>query len=391
MDDQDTLECTTAPVAKKQRTDQIIESFVCTYDGCERSFSRKNNMDRHVNTVHYKIRDVTCSWSDCEKTFSTKADMERHVKAVHQGVKNIRCLECSLVFSTKGNMNRHVKTVHDGVINISCSHSDCQQMFSNKENMLRHVKTVHEGVKDICCSDSDCNQMFYNKTDMKRHVKSVHHGIKDIECSDPDCNKMFSNNSEMKQHYQSWHTKEGMQKKMKKQDRVATVLRKRFAVDAECHIQYKNGCVPDPDKFYSRLDFHVLGLTEYIVIVECDEHGHADYELSCEQSRMEQTSEAIHVAQANKQCPPIVFIRYNCDKATMDGDKIDNRRRDRENALMKYLENVYNGEIIFSNPLNLVYINYDAITNEDGSFTAEVMLDPEFVMQGAVKDVICVH
>ena len=64
-------------------------------------------------------------------------------------------------------------------------------------------------------------------------------------------------------------------------------------MDSECTVQYRGGCVPDPDKYYTRIDFHVLGITYLIVIVECDENGHKDYELTCELSRMGQVHEAI--------------------------------------------------------------------------------------------------
>lgn len=47
--------------------------------------------------------------------------------------------------------------------------------------------------------------------------------------------------------------------KGQKQERLSKVLKETYAVDSESHIRYQGGCVPDPNKFCSRLDFHVIG------------------------------------------------------------------------------------------------------------------------------------
>ncbi|KAG5179795.1 hypothetical protein JKP88DRAFT_273629 [Tribonema minus] len=168
-----------------------------------------------------------------------------------------------------------------------------------------------------------------------------------------------------------------MQKKIRKQDRVRQLLEAVYAVDSECHIRYEGGCVPDPDKFFARLDMHVIGIVRAVVVVECDEFGHVDYMVSCEQSRMEQVHEAILKAQfvdavaelgeaAALAAPlrPVVFVRYNPDAREVDGVAERVRRMDKEAQLKKVLRDIDRGTLELPHTLNIVYIGYDMLDGE---------------------------
>ncbi|KAG5186405.1 hypothetical protein JKP88DRAFT_272668 [Tribonema minus] len=399
-----------------------VKNILCTQPGCNKTFSAKQKMLKHVKAVHDRIKDIECTDPDCDKMFSEKFDMLKHVKAVHDGVKDIECTrpdcgqmfaqrahmlrhisevhegikeiecthpDCDRTFSQQINMINHVKTVHDGVKDIKCSEDGCETMFSSKQKMLLHVKAIHSGLKDIECTDSTCNKMFSDRSNMLRHVKAVHNGIKDVECADPDCTQKFSTNQEMRIHYDCWHTVEGQQKKIRKQDRVRQVLESAYTVDSECHVRYQGGCVPDPDKFCARIDYHVLGITNAIVIVECDEQGHKDYTLTCELSRMEQIHEAIIkanfsmvVAKAGEayaltaSMKPVVFVRFNPDPWKVDGEKELSRRCDREAVLLEVLQDISDGTLELPHPLNLVYIGYSMLDGEP-----VVCGDPDFAPQ----------
>ncbi|KAG5179281.1 hypothetical protein JKP88DRAFT_247486 [Tribonema minus] len=130
-------------------------------------------------------------------------------------------------------------------------------------------------------------------------------------------------------------------------------LETAYAMDLECHIRYEGGCVPDPDKFCAGVDYHIQGITNVIVIVECDEEGHRNYTLRCELSRMEQIHESIVkanfstlVASEGEEyalttpMKPIVFVRYNPDSRKVDGEKERLKRADREAMLLQVLQGI---------------------------------------------------
>ncbi|KAG5177241.1 hypothetical protein JKP88DRAFT_350765 [Tribonema minus] len=193
----------------------------------------------------------------------------------------------------------------------------------------------------------------------------------------------------MQKHYQRWHTKEGMESKIRKQDRLRKVLEGTYAVDSECHIRYKGGCVPDPDKFCSRLDFHVVGITNAIVIVECDENEHNDYVLRCELSRMEQAHEGVIKGQFAEMkavkgeatamatpLRPVVFVRYNPDCRMVDGVGEKRSRASKEADMMSVLSDIESGVLALPHPLNLVYVNYSTYHHKP-----VVSYDPDFSPQ----------
>lgn len=91
--------------------------------------------------------------------------------------------------------------------------------------------------------------------------------------------------------------------------------------------------------------------------MECDENGHQDYLLACEQTRMLQTAESIHNGYGEAACPLIVFVRYNCDISRIDGEKTKSKHKERDALLMKYLNDIHTGSVTFAAPVNIAYID----------------------------------
>ncbi len=378
-------------------------------------FTRRSDMKKHVEAVHKAIKSILCTFKGCNKVFAQEGNMRSHVRRMHDRIRDIQCTEekCDMLFYDNSDMTNHVKQVHMQIRNVMCTEPGCEQMFSKTSNMRAHVEAAHKGTK-VPCTYGDCSQSFSTSAAMRKHISAVHQGVKDVACTFASCEQMFFKAGDMRVHYLRWHTKEGQQKKVKKQDRLHRLLKQNFAIDAECHIRYANGCIPDPDKYCARLDFHIVGILEYTVIVECDEFGHINYLVPCEQSRMVQVAEAIQAAtQADAACAPIVFVRYNCDSATLDGVKLKTTLKQRETVLIKYLTDILEGRNKFEDPLNLVYINYNAsyarpsvaVTEGDTviasgacaarptearPLVAEVTQDSDFQMHNAVKDVVVV-
>jgi uncharacterized Zn-finger protein len=370
---------------------QKIKKWKCNYNGCNSTFTDQSDLKKHIKSVHDKIRSIKCSFEGCEQMFSEVGNMRYHYKAKHAQIKDIECEECGKMFCRNADMLKHKKSVHDKLRDVKCERENCEQTFPDRPKMLRHVKAVHDKLKPISCTEPGCMAKFSEKHTMTAHVKWVHRQVKEIACLSESCEKMFSTKSDMKQHFQSMHTKEGMQKKIRKQNLLSILLKKHFDVDSECHIRYRDGCVPDPDKYCARLDFHLADIPGCIVIVECDEFSHRSYLVSCEQSRMIQCSESINSALVNAICPPILFVRYNYDSATVDGVRKKTSRDEKDQLLIDFLKDIQNEKIKFTEPLNLAYINYDVETKKDGKVVASVMNDPDFKIQGAVKHVLWVQ
>ena len=48
---------------------------------CDKRFTEKGNLKKHVDTVHLKIKEYICV--KCDKWFTQKGSLKTHMKAVH--------------------------------------------------------------------------------------------------------------------------------------------------------------------------------------------------------------------------------------------------------------------------------------------------------------------
>lgn len=83
------------------------EAFSCTFPGCDRSFSKKGNLNVHIKTVHEKKKDFVCGETEiaipeelrsngpveiygCGRAFTAKAVLEDHVRSAHLGMTSLQ-------------------------------------------------------------------------------------------------------------------------------------------------------------------------------------------------------------------------------------------------------------------------------------------------------------
>ncbi len=76
--------------------------WVCTFDGCNKQFGRKENIKSHVQT-HLNDRQYQCP--TCKKCFVRQHDLKRHAK-IHTGIKPYPC-ECGNSFARHDALTRH--------------------------------------------------------------------------------------------------------------------------------------------------------------------------------------------------------------------------------------------------------------------------------------------
>lgn len=82
--------------------DPIDGKWTCTYQECNRSFGRKENIKSHVQT-HLGDRQYRCMC--CGNTFVRQHDLKRHAK-IHSGIKPYPCA-CGRSFARHDALTRH--------------------------------------------------------------------------------------------------------------------------------------------------------------------------------------------------------------------------------------------------------------------------------------------
>ena len=106
--------------------------FTCSQ--CRYTTDRKNNLKRHVGTMHKEASKIL---ECCDIIFRSKASLREHVRMYHR--HGYECRFCSRTFCRKALLKRHL-TVHNGRKDFVCS--VCDYATSHKSNLERHRK-VH--------------------------------------------------------------------------------------------------------------------------------------------------------------------------------------------------------------------------------------------------------
>ena len=79
--------------------------YVC--NTCSRTFQRKYNFNKHI-AIHNpdRIQTNVCQYHECKRSFGRRTDLERHVKQVHSKIYDLFCKFCNTRFSRRDMLKR---------------------------------------------------------------------------------------------------------------------------------------------------------------------------------------------------------------------------------------------------------------------------------------------
>ena len=75
--------------------------FVC--DICGNQFTRKFNLEKHLNTIHGQELTVNCKYCNIN---IVKSRLQNHIDSVHKDKKFV-CVNCDKKYSYKGDLKKH--------------------------------------------------------------------------------------------------------------------------------------------------------------------------------------------------------------------------------------------------------------------------------------------
>ena len=108
-------------------------------DECGKSLTTPAILIRHKQQVHARSRPFICTIDGCIKSFKVKGDLSNHLKLVH-GPKLYQCSSCSKSFARNADLKKHFAAVHDQ-IRHQCN--QCAKSYSQRATLQRHIQQHH--------------------------------------------------------------------------------------------------------------------------------------------------------------------------------------------------------------------------------------------------------
>ncbi|XP_023167895.2 zinc finger protein 107-like [Drosophila hydei] len=119
---------------------------------CNKSFSRKDSLDRHNHMSHSDILLMyMCSEKGCGKLFSLKSTLYRHISS-HTGC--FKCEECNSSFTRKDNLTRH-KSVHTK--KKSAHHEKSIETDANANAVIENIPNLLDTME---CNETDDDHIY---------------------------------------------------------------------------------------------------------------------------------------------------------------------------------------------------------------------------------------
>ncbi|GMT19145.1 hypothetical protein PFISCL1PPCAC_10442, partial [Pristionchus fissidentatus] len=156
---------------------ETLETLYCKWQHCNQCYSTQKSLVEHVFHHHIQHeKDYKCMWAGCEREdpFRAQYMLVVHVRR-HTGEKPNVCTyeDCDKSYSRLENLKTHMRT-HTGERPYQCEFPNCAKAFSNASDRAKHQNRTHSDSKPYECTMSDCNKSYTDPSSLRKHIKTVH-------------------------------------------------------------------------------------------------------------------------------------------------------------------------------------------------------------------------
>ena len=172
--------------------------FKCEH--CLKIFGSKNNMQKHIDTIHKKLRKHVCNI--CGKSFTDPTPLKQHTQRHNADpkVRPFKCKLCEKDFMLQVHLRAHELGAHESE-NVKCD-------FCNKElgkkSIKAHISSFHSDFQLEC---PICQQKFTRERLMTMHIQVAHNPNKKREFKCKECDKAYTTTDYLRKHIRYQHKK----------------------------------------------------------------------------------------------------------------------------------------------------------------------------------------
>jgi KRAB domain-containing zinc finger protein len=215
---------TPANPAENVEKDEETGEFKCSL--CPFTAPEEQGVVNHIEKIHVKLVCNLCSAEfspDDDVSDHACADNGTLASTTEGGSKMYNCDQCSYTSSFRNNVEKHMRSVHRKERNYLCS--ECGSQFSEQKSLTYHLekmRIIHEDGSTVfrCAKFTKipsragehvhkdevsniylcqiCDYTSQSLTDTKRHIQRIHLGEKRFICN--TCNRGFSSQPEVGRH-----------------------------------------------------------------------------------------------------------------------------------------------------------------------------------------------
>ncbi|CAK9316426.1 unnamed protein product [Citrullus colocynthis] len=137
--------------------------YICSVDGCEASYGRKDHLTRHL--LQHQGIIFKCPIESCNREFAYISCVHRHLKECHEGEapseecqKQFVCPEdgCGKVFRYASQLQKHEDShVKLDSIEACCTEPGCLKAFTKKQCLRAHMQSCHQYIKCEICGEKN--------------------------------------------------------------------------------------------------------------------------------------------------------------------------------------------------------------------------------------------
>ncbi|KAI0245720.1 hypothetical protein BJV78DRAFT_1287293 [Lactifluus subvellereus] len=147
--------------------------YECTFDGCEKSYTKPSRLEEHERS-HTGDRPFVCT--TCNKSYLRETHLQAHVRShLPKSDRPFVCEEsgCDKRFWTAQHLRAHTEVIHHGEKLFKCAHEGCVATFLKHHQLRAHMVGEHAppGTKPYQCDRGDCTKSFSTNQKLSAHLK----------------------------------------------------------------------------------------------------------------------------------------------------------------------------------------------------------------------------